>query len=95
MDSIIEVQRQTHEEIERFERALSTILSRTHKTHKAHLSAEHQASDILDRIVARSVSLQKAYEDIEGCVFVVIAIALALNLFVSLWIVPVKLRLGY
>ncbi|KIM29435.1 hypothetical protein M408DRAFT_328707 [Serendipita vermifera MAFF 305830] len=66
MDSIIEVQRQTHEEIERFERALSTILSKTHKTHKSHLSAEHQASDILDRIVARSVSLQKAYEDIEG-----------------------------
>ncbi|CAG7848852.1 Splicing factor 3A subunit 3 AltName: Full=Protein noisette [Serendipita indica DSM 11827] len=66
MDSIIEVQRQTHEEIERFERALSTILSRQHKTHKAHLAAEHKASDILDRIVARSVTLQNAYDDIDG-----------------------------
>ncbi|PVF99953.1 hypothetical protein CPB86DRAFT_845446 [Serendipita vermifera] len=66
MDSVIEVQRQTHEEIERFERALSTILSKSHRTHKANLSAEHKASDILDRIVARSVSLQKAYEDIDG-----------------------------
>jgi len=66
MDSVIEVQRQTHEEIERFERALSTILSRTHKTHKAHLSAEHKASDILDRIMARSVSLQQTYDDIDG-----------------------------
>jgi splicing factor 3A subunit 3 len=66
MDSVIEVQRQTHEEIERFERALSTILSRTNKTHKAHLSAEHKASDILDRIVARSVSLQQTYDDIDG-----------------------------
>jgi splicing factor 3A subunit 3 len=68
MDSIIEVQRQTHEEIERFERALATILSKSHRTHKANLSAEHKASDILDRIVARSVSLQKAYEDIDGYV---------------------------
>lgn len=66
MDSIIEVQRQTHEEIERLERALSTILSHSHKTHKAHLSAEHKASGILERIVDRSVSLQKAYEDIDG-----------------------------
>ncbi|KAG8810434.1 hypothetical protein FRC17_002939 [Serendipita sp. 399] len=66
MDSIIEVQRQTHEEIERFERALSTILSRTHKTHKSHISTEHKASDILDRIVARSVYLQNAYDDIDG-----------------------------
>ncbi|KAG8759437.1 hypothetical protein FRC14_005917 [Serendipita sp. 396] len=66
MDSIIEVQRQTHEEIERFEAALSTILSRTHKTHKSHISAEHKASDILDRIVARSVYLQNAYDDIDG-----------------------------
>lgn len=66
MDSIIEVQRQTHEEVERLERALSTILSHNYKTHKAHLSAEHKASDILERIVDRSVSLQKAYEDIDG-----------------------------
>lgn len=67
MDSIIEVQRQTHSEIERLEAALSTFLATQHKTHKDHLSAEHKASDILDRIVARSVTLQEQYQDIDGC----------------------------
>jgi hypothetical protein len=32
MESVIEVQRQTHEEIERFERALADILSQTNTT---------------------------------------------------------------
>lgn len=66
MDSLIEVQRQTHSEIERLEAALSTLLATQHKTHKDHLSAEHKASDILDRIVARSVTLQEQYQDIDG-----------------------------
>ena len=63
MDSIIELQRQNHEEIERFERALYTLLSRHQPTHEAKLVYEHKASQALDRIFSRVVALNNLYLD--------------------------------
>lgn len=65
MDSVLEVQRQTHEEIEHFERALYTILSRPQPTHESRLQTEHKASQLLDRISSRVVTLNNLYEDQE------------------------------
>ncbi|KAF9268180.1 RNA splicing factor PRP9 [Marasmius fiardii PR-910] len=63
MDSIIEVQRQTHEEIERFQRALYTLLSRNYQTHESKIQSEHKATQILDRLTTRAASLKNLYED--------------------------------
>ena len=63
MDSVIEVQRQTHEEIEHFERALYTILARPQQTHESKLQTEHKAAQILDRISSRVATLNNLYED--------------------------------
>ena len=63
MDSIVEVQRQTHEEIEHFERALYSILSKPQPTHESRLQTEHKASQLLDRISSRVVTLSNLYED--------------------------------
>lgn len=63
MDSIIELQRQTHEEIERYERALYTILSRPQNAHQSRLQNEHKSSQILDRISSRSTTLNATYQD--------------------------------
>ncbi|KAF8631593.1 hypothetical protein AX15_002341 [Amanita polypyramis BW_CC] len=63
MDSVVEVQRQTHEEIERFEAALYTILSRPQPTHDRKLQAEHKAAQILDRISGRVTALSNLYAD--------------------------------
>lgn len=63
MDSIIEVQRQTHEEVERFERALYTILSHPRPTHETKLQTEHKAAQILERISARIKTLNNTYND--------------------------------
>lgn len=63
MDSILEIQRQTHEEVERFERALYTLLSRPNSTHDKNLQNEHKASQILDRISARITTLNNLYQD--------------------------------
>ncbi len=63
MDSIIELQRQTHEEIERYEQALYTILSRPQNVHQNRLQNEHKASQILDRISSRVTTLNSTYLD--------------------------------
>ncbi|TFK43682.1 hypothetical protein BDQ12DRAFT_643299 [Crucibulum laeve] len=63
MDSVIEIQRQTHEELERFEMALYTLLSRPQATHDQNLQKEHKASQILDRISSRVSSLSNIYQD--------------------------------
>lgn len=63
MDSIFEVHRQTHEETERFERALYTILSRPTHVHQTRLQNEHKASQILDRVSSRVTALNSLYED--------------------------------
>ncbi|KAM6496038.1 protein of unknown function (DUF3449) domain containing protein [Amanita muscaria] len=63
MDSIFEVQRQAHEEIERLEAALYTLLSRQHPTHEHRMQAEHRCAQILDRIETRVTALNNHYED--------------------------------
>lgn len=63
MDSIIEIQRQTHEDIERYHRALYTLLSRPQATHSHNLQNEHKASQILDRLFSRIVTLNDLYHD--------------------------------
>lgn len=63
MDSIIEIQRQTHEEIEHFERALYSILAKPQQTHEVKLQTEHKSAQILDRISSRVVTLNNFYED--------------------------------
>lgn len=63
MDSIIEQQRQTHEEIEHFERALYTVLAKAQPIHQSRLQAEHKASQILDRIASRATTLNNLYQD--------------------------------
>ncbi|KAG6833955.1 hypothetical protein H0H87_007966 [Tephrocybe sp. NHM501043] len=63
MDSIIELQRQNHEELERFERGLSTLLSRNQLTHETRLQTEHKASQIIDRIQSRVLTLNSLYQD--------------------------------
>ncbi|KAJ2931604.1 hypothetical protein H1R20_g5510, partial [Candolleomyces eurysporus] len=63
MDSLLELQRQTHEEIERFDTALYTVLSRPPLNQEASLQNEHKASQILDRITARATALNTLYED--------------------------------
>ena len=66
MDSVLEIQRQTHEEIEHLERALNLLLSRPTTTHDYKLQNEYKASQILDRIAARIVALKNLYEDQEA-----------------------------
>ncbi|KAG6916703.1 hypothetical protein DXG01_005652 [Tephrocybe rancida] len=63
MDSIVELQRQNHEELERFERGLSSLLSRNQPTHEVKLQTEHKASQILDRIQSRALTLNSLYQD--------------------------------
>lgn len=63
MDSIIELQRQNHEELERFERGLSSLLSRNQPTHEARLQIEHKASQLLDRVQSRILTLNSLYQD--------------------------------
>jgi splicing factor 3A subunit 3 len=63
MDSIIELQRQTHQEIERYEQALYTILSRPQNVHQNRLQNEHKSSQILDRISSRVTTLNSIYKD--------------------------------
>ena len=63
MDSIFELQRQNHEEIERFQRALTDLLSQNPPTHRESLSNQHKAAQILDRIRNRFIELDKQYED--------------------------------
>jgi len=63
MDSVIELQRQTHEEIERFEGALYDLLSRPTTAHERKLQNEHKASQVLDRITARTTALNNLYVD--------------------------------
>ncbi|KAH9850741.1 RNA splicing factor PRP9 [Lenzites betulinus] len=63
MDSLLEVQRQTHEEIEHLERSLHTILAKPQSSHQVRLQNEHKASQLLDRIHSRVVTLSNLYED--------------------------------
>lgn len=68
MDSGIEVQRQTHEELDRLERALAYLLSQKSAQHRDSLVNEHRAKDILDRISERALTLASTYVDTDGFV---------------------------
>lgn len=63
MDSIVEVQRQTHEEIEHFERALYQILAKPQSVHQQRVQNDHKAAQILDRISSRVTTLHNTYHD--------------------------------
>ncbi|EJU06332.1 hypothetical protein DACRYDRAFT_103277 [Dacryopinax primogenitus] len=63
MDSVIEVQRQTHEEVERLELALSGVLARPSAGHRYNLANQHKAKDLLSRVVDRTVDLNNLYLD--------------------------------
>jgi len=63
MDSIIEIQRQTHEQIERFERALYVLLARPDNVHETRLQNEHKSAQALDGIMTRVDALHAMYED--------------------------------
>lgn len=63
MDSVFELQRQTHEEIEHFQRALYGLLSRPPAAHDRRLQNEHRASQVLDRITDRTTALNHLYAD--------------------------------
>ncbi|KAG9002045.1 hypothetical protein FRB94_004137 [Tulasnella sp. JGI-2019a] len=63
MDSVIEIQRQTHEEIERLDRAAATLLSQAPATRRQQIKDEHKVSNILDRITSRASTLHSSYID--------------------------------
>ncbi|KAG8949278.1 hypothetical protein FRC04_008880 [Tulasnella sp. 424] len=63
MDSVIEVQRQTHEEIERLERAAATLLSQPLTTRRLQIKNEHKVGTVLDRIRDRASTLHSSYLD--------------------------------
>lgn len=66
MDSIIEVQRQTHEDVERLQRALATVLSTSSSSQQSKLAQEYKASQLLDRLMGRIATLDSSYKDGEG-----------------------------
>jgi splicing factor 3A subunit 3 len=84
MDSIFETQRQTHEEIERYEHALAEVLLQAPtvvcllspllqgrvltEQHRNITRRDRKAAEILDRIVALRESLVRQYEDEPGYV---------------------------
>ena len=63
MDSIIEGQCQTHEEIEHFERALFQILAKLTQLDQQKVQTEHRVSQTLDRISARVNTLGDLYQN--------------------------------
>lgn len=64
--SLVEVARQTHEEIDRYETALVEQLLTSAPTHKDVLKRAHRTSHLLDRIVERTSSLNAFYADVKG-----------------------------
>jgi splicing factor 3A subunit 3 len=66
MDSIIELQRQNHAEIERFQTALIDLLATPAQNHKEELSNQHRAAQILNRIQSRYHTLDGQYKDQDG-----------------------------
>ncbi|TYJ51396.1 hypothetical protein B9479_008037 [Cryptococcus floricola] len=66
MDSIVETQRQTHEEIERYEQALAEVLMQNPTATKNVTRRDRKAAEILDRIGTLRRELVDMYEDIPG-----------------------------
>jgi splicing factor 3A subunit 3 len=66
MDSIIEQQRQIHEELERLEQAIVDEYLKEPKTPKERLVREHRVNEYLERIQQRARILQQWYTDRDG-----------------------------
>ncbi|WWC87900.1 uncharacterized protein L201_002800 [Kwoniella dendrophila CBS 6074] len=66
MDSIIETQRSTHEEIERYEQALAEVLIQNPTAQKNITRRDRKAAEILDRIGGLRKELIDFYEDLPG-----------------------------
>ncbi|ORX36512.1 hypothetical protein BD324DRAFT_629158 [Kockovaella imperatae] len=66
MDSIIETQRQAHEEIESYEQALAEVLMQNPTTRRNITRRDRKAAEILDRIVQLRQDLVNEYEDLPG-----------------------------
>ncbi|ORX89740.1 hypothetical protein K493DRAFT_305538 [Basidiobolus meristosporus CBS 931.73] len=66
MDSILEKQRRTHEEIERLEQAIVDQFLTEAVTHRAKLARDHKVSEYVDKITAKNGNLLKFYEDKDG-----------------------------
>ncbi|KAJ9109723.1 hypothetical protein QFC19_001953 [Naganishia cerealis] len=68
MESIIELQRQEHEEVERYEQALADVLNKPVTGRRAELRNQHKALDVLNRISDRQRLLKTQYDDADGWV---------------------------
>ncbi|WVQ79096.1 hypothetical protein IAT38_001190 [Cryptococcus sp. DSM 104549] len=66
MDSIIETQRQTHEEIERYEQALAEVLMQNPTAQRNITRRDRKAAEILDRVGTLRKELVDLYEDAPG-----------------------------
>ncbi|KAJ3176528.1 hypothetical protein HDU87_005222 [Geranomyces variabilis] len=66
MDSILELQRRAHEELERLEEAIVEERVTKPKGHKEKLLQDHRVNALLDRIQARSQYLLSLYQDADG-----------------------------
>ncbi|WRT65712.1 uncharacterized protein IL334_002660 [Kwoniella shivajii] len=66
MDSIIETQRSTHEEIERYEQALAEVLLQNPTAQKNITRRDRKAADVLGRLGGLRKELVDFYEDLPG-----------------------------
>ncbi|KAI8927656.1 hypothetical protein BC831DRAFT_451732 [Entophlyctis helioformis] len=66
MDSLLELARRTHEDIERLEEAAVLQLLEKPKLHKERLMVEHSVSDLLDQMAQKSQYLLDLYRDDDG-----------------------------
>ncbi|WWC68603.1 uncharacterized protein I206_102533 [Kwoniella pini CBS 10737] len=66
MDSIVETQRSAHEELERYEQALSEVLIQNPTAQKNITRRDRKAAEILDRIGGLRKELVDFYEDLPG-----------------------------
>ncbi|KAF9429836.1 hypothetical protein BGZ94_009298 [Podila epigama] len=66
MDSVLEIQRRHHEEVDRLEQAIVDQFMLNPKTHKERLLQEHTVAGYLDRISGRCKGLSVLYKDEDG-----------------------------
>ncbi|KND01586.1 SF3a splicing factor complex subunit PRP9 [Spizellomyces punctatus DAOM BR117] len=66
MNSILELQRKAHEEIERVEEATVQELLTKPKAHKEKLVQEHRVKTFVERVQQRSQYLLDLYQDVDG-----------------------------
>ena len=66
MDSIIETQRATHEEIDRYEQALADVLMQNPTAQRNVTRRDRKAAEILSKISELKNNLLLMYEDAPG-----------------------------